>query len=100
LDRQALIALIEETVRGYSLTMGGAGQRLEPDTPLFGPKGVLDSLGLVSVVVELEQALSDRTGREVSLMNDRAMSQTRSPFRTSQTLADYALAQISASGPA
>jgi acyl carrier protein len=97
LDRSELIQLIEQTVRSYSLTMGGVERRLEPDMPLFGPSGALDSLGLVSVVVELEQTLSDRTGREVSLMNDRAMSQTRSPFRTVGSLADYALAQVSES---
>jgi len=98
LDRPALIELIAQTVRSYSLAMGGVERPLDPDMPLFGPSGALDSLGLVSVVVELEQTLSDRIGSEVSLMNDRAMSQTRSPFRTIGSLADYALARISEAG--
>lgn len=94
MDQQALLALIAETVRAYSLTLRDADSPVGPDTPLFGPSGVLDSLGLVSVVVELEQTLTDRLGRNISLMNDRAMSQTRSPFRTVRSLAEYAAAQL------
>lgn len=98
MDQQALLALIAETVRAYSLSMRAVESPVEPDTQLFGPSGVLDSLGLVSVVVELEQALTDRVGRNVSLMNDSAMSQTRSPFRTVRSLAEYAMAQLPDSG--
>ncbi len=98
MDQQALLALIAETVRSYSLTLRAADSPVGPDTQLFGPSGVLDSLGLVSVVVELEQALTDRVGRNVSLMNDRAMSQTRSPFRTVRSLAEYATAQLPDAG--
>jgi acyl carrier protein len=98
MDQQTLLALISETIRAYSLTMTAVDSPVGPDTPLFGPSGVLDSLGLVSVVVELEQKLTDRVGRDISLMNDRAMSQSRSPFRTVRSLAEYAMAQLPDSG--
>jgi hypothetical protein len=65
------------------------GESLGPETCLFGPSGLLDSLGLVSVLVELEQKVADACGRPVSLMDDRAMSETSSPFRTVNSLADY-----------
>ena len=94
MERESLLTLIAETVRDYRHTMAAVDQPVDAETFLFGREGVLDSLGLVSVVVELEQRLSDREGREISLMNDQAMSQTRSPFRTVRSLADYALAQI------
>jgi acyl carrier protein len=100
MDQQALLALIAETVRTYALTMHDGDSPVGPDTQLFGPSGVLDSIGLVSVVVELEQALTDRVGRDVSLMNDRAMSQTRSPFLTVRSLAEYAMDQLPDSGAA
>lgn len=89
MDRQTLVDLIAESVRGYRVAMLGAESSVGPETRLFGGGGVLDSLGLVSVVVELEQKLSDLQGRDVSLMNDRAVSQTNSPFRTVESLADY-----------
>ena len=63
---------------------------LQPDSILFGPGGVLDSLGLVSLVLGLEEALDDQYGVLVTLADERAMSQHRSPFRSVQALADYA----------
>ena len=98
MDQQTLLALIAETVRAYSVTLRAGDSPVGPETQLFGPAGVLDSLGLVSVVVELEQTLTDRWGCSVSLMNDSAMSQTRSPFRTVRSLAEYAAAQLPDSG--
>jgi acyl carrier protein len=98
MDQNSLEDLIAETVRGYRVSMRGADGPIGPDTALFGPDGVLDSIGLVSIVVELEQRLSDREGQEISLMNDRALSRTRSPFRTVRSLAEYAREQLSSGG--
>jgi acyl carrier protein len=90
-----ILGLATETVRGYCLTVRRPEEPITADTELFGPAGLLDSMGLVSVIVELEQKLSDRAGREISLMDDRALSQTRSPFRTVRSLADYAESRMS-----
>ena len=60
------------------------------ETPLLGRDGVLDSLGLVSLVVALEQTVEDAYGVSVSLADERALSERHSPFRTIGTLADYA----------
>ena len=62
---------------------------LSEDTRLFGRDSVLDSTGLVNLVIDLEQRLSDTFGKEISLTDDRAMSQTRSPFRSVGSLIDY-----------
>jgi acyl carrier protein len=56
-------------------------------TRLFG--GALDSVGLVSLIVELEQQIADRDEASLTIADDRAMSQKRSPFRTIGSLADY-----------
>jgi D-alanine--poly(phosphoribitol) ligase subunit 2 len=61
---------------------------------LFGREGVLDSLGLVSFVMAVEQALEDKTGVALTLADEKAMSQRNSPFRTVGTLADYATGLI------
>jgi D-alanine--poly(phosphoribitol) ligase subunit 2 len=61
--------------------------------PLFGSDGVLDSLGLVSFIVAVEQALDEPPGAAVMLADERAVSQRVSPFRTVGTLADYVMAQ-------
>ena len=62
---------------------------LGPDTVLFGAGGLLDSMGLVTLVVDVEQALADRFGLRMTLADDRAMSQRSSPFRSAAALAAY-----------
>lgn len=75
-----------------------AAPEIGPETRLFGRSGVLDSLGLVNVVLEVEQQIGDETGVTISLMDDKAMSQTRSPFRTVSSLAEYVAAQLTDQG--
>ena len=62
---------------------------LEPDSVLFGANGALDSLGLVSLILDIEERIADEYGKTVTLADDRAMSQRNSPFRTATSLADY-----------
>lgn len=59
-----------------------------PESRLFGG-GALDSLGLVRFIVLVEERIQDRTALELTLVSDKAMSRSSSPFRTLQTLADY-----------
>lgn len=63
---------------------------LSADTALFGERGIFDSLGLVSLVVALEAAIEDKYDVSVSLADQRAMSQSKSPFRSIGSLASYA----------
>jgi acyl carrier protein len=95
MNQQAILELVLETVRAYRLAMSAGDEAIEPDTPLFGADGALDSIGLVSVVIEVEQKLSDLSGNDVSLMNDRAMSRSHNPFRTARALSEYAHGQLS-----
>jgi acyl carrier protein len=60
------------------------------ETPLFGRDGILDSVGLVTLVVAVEQAIEDEFGVSVSLADEKAMSQQHSPYRTIGALAAYA----------
>ena len=61
------------------------------DTVLFGEAGALDSLGLVNLIVTVEQNLEEEFGVELALADEKAMSMRNSPFRSVSTLADYAL---------
>jgi acyl carrier protein len=65
------------------------------DTPLFGPEASLDSLSLVSVIVDVEAGVADELGRTVSLTDDRAMSRAVSPFSDAQALTDYIVELLS-----
>ena len=69
---------------------------LTEDTELFGPNGVLDSMGLGSLVVAVEQAVEENYDVRISLADEKALSQHHSPYRTMATLAEYAAAEIQA----
>lgn len=58
------------------------------DTALYGTDGHLDSMALVAFLIDIEEALLD-CELQISLSDERAMSQTRSPFRNVETLTDY-----------
>ncbi len=62
---------------------------LSEDTVIVGNNAVLDSLGVVSLIVEVEGRLDMEHEISVTLASDRAMSQRSSPFRTVGVLADY-----------
>jgi acyl carrier protein len=67
---------------------------LAAETKLFGPEASLDSLSLVSVIVDVESGVADELGREVSLTDDEAMSQPISPFSDVNALANYIVKQL------
>ena len=58
-------------------------------TVLYGPASDLDSMGLVTLLLEVEQRIEEQLDVTVRLMDEKAMSQKHSPFRTVQSLADY-----------
>ena len=65
-----------------------------PATSLFGSNATLDSLALVSVIVDVEGDVSSALGRSISLTDDRAMSQEISPFDDVQTLLNYIMTLV------
>ncbi len=60
-----------------------------PATPLYGPKSPLDSLNLVNLIADIEGQLGETFEQDIVLADERAMSQTRSPFRTVSSLTEY-----------
>jgi hypothetical protein len=76
-----VVAMIVETLPP------GANER----SIIFGSGGMLDSLGLVSFLADLEHKLSEEFDRTVVIASERAMSQIRSPFRDVSGLAAYVI---------
>jgi len=72
---------------------------LDQDTRLIGSAAVVDSMGLVTAIVEIEQRLQEELGVTVMLADEQAWSQRNSPFRTVGSLADHIL-QLAAGKPA
>lgn len=58
-------------------------------TPLFGPESVLDSLGLVTLILSIEEMIEEEMGVAITLVSEKAMSARRSPFATVGSLAEF-----------
>jgi acyl carrier protein len=88
-EREKIISLILECLGDLpgasSIPNGG----LREDLPLLGPGSVLDSIGLVTLIVDVEQRLAVEHDISVTLANESAMSRRQSPFRTVGSFADY-----------
>ena len=65
-------------------------QRLEKSNGavLFDRLGNLDSMGLVSLVVAVEQKIEEEFGIMIVLTDEKVMSQKYSPFRNVKTLSN------------
>jgi len=55
----------------------------------LGSSSKLDSLGLINIIVAVENNIENEFDTTITLADERAMSQENSPFRTVGSLADY-----------
>lgn len=58
-------------------------------TVLMGAAGGLDSLGMVNLIVAIEQKIEEEFGVTLNLADDGAMSLTDNPFATVASLAGH-----------
>jgi hypothetical protein len=69
-------------------------ERADEHTRLFGEASALDSIGLVTLIADLEEDVRQATGRDVVLADEKAMSRLTSPFRRAGLLADHLVATL------
>jgi acyl carrier protein len=63
------------------------------DTPLIGSSRILDSLGLVNLIVDIETTFLDED-IEISLASESAMSSRISPYRSVGSLCNFIAKQL------
>lgn len=60
----------------------------EPDVVLAGDEGLLDSLALTTLILSLENRLREKTGEDVSLMQEGDLDALTQQFRTPLAIAE------------
>ena len=67
------------------------GQSLEksPSTVLLGESGKLESIDLVNILVATEENIEEAFGIPISITDERAVSETNSPFTTIESLCGF-----------
>ncbi len=92
LTQESILAIIFQALTNLNTERDGANQvPVGIDTILFGGSSLLDSLALVSVIADVEMAVSDAMGEAISLTDDQALNQEISPFTDVRTLSAYIL---------
>jgi len=87
--KDSIESIVLDAVRTLNLGRDADHQlEVSRTAPLYGKNSALDSLGLVALLIEIEEALRD-VGIEVSLSDERAMSLRHNPFRDVPSLVDY-----------
>lgn len=92
IDRENIVNLLLSTLEAHFDEINeSVDLSVREDIKLFGGDGLLDSIGLVSYVVEVEEKLEDEYDISVVLADEKAMSRRTSPFARISYLADYIL---------
>ena len=82
---ELVLKCLEDVIRQDGTEM----PELDDSVHLIGNNSLLDSLGLVRLIVDVEQRLESEHSTSLTLADERAMSQKHSPFRSVSALAEY-----------
>jgi acyl carrier protein len=86
MDRSEVLNIIYEAL---DLVLDGKKYELDESFVLFGNGAIIDSLDLVSVIVDVESEIGDIADKAIALTDDRALSQEVSPFDSVKNLTNY-----------
>lgn len=94
-NAENIVALIFEAFDETN-AMLPSEQQLEKseNTALFGPMSPLDSLGLITMIVSIEQKVDEKYGASIVLAEDGDLFQPDSPLRSVTALAEYISTQL------
>ncbi len=93
MDKLQIYEIIVKSIENYLCEMGGGKINIDKNTPLIGNAKLLDSMGLVNVLVDIETAFLDED-IEISLTSEMAMSCRISPFRSVGSLCNFIARQL------
>ena len=94
MDRAIAVDIVKACLKEGLEQAGTPVERIDEDTVIVGPSAVLDSIGVVSLIVDIEQRLQMDHDVAVTLANEKAMSQKNSPFRTVGVLSTHVIESI------
>lgn len=93
--RDTVVAILHDAIEATNQQLPAA-QRLQPSPALalVGPGSSVDSLTLISLVVETEERLQASFGTEILLGDMIGLPQEENPFRSLDALADALASRI------
>ena len=90
MNKTETVELVLEAVKEY---IDDEKVLVDETAILLGNNAIVDSIGLVNLIVDVESALADKD-IEITLTSEDAMSRRKSPFRSVEALSDYIIELI------
>lgn len=92
MDKEKINEIVINTLKDYC-EANDIQVEINKDTALIGSNKILDSMGLVNTIVDIETAFLDEDV-EISLTSEAAMSGRISPFRSVGSLCNFIARQL------
>jgi acyl carrier protein len=94
-ERERVYALVAAAITELNQQLPpGARAGTEPESALFGADGPLDSLGLVNLIVGVEEKISQAYGHAPNLADEALLNTAESPFGCVAALVDYVVGTL------
>ena len=95
LDKSRCLEMVYETIDEINENLEDQRKLVKsPQTQLFGCSANLDSIGIVTFIVMLEQNIADKYGYLITLADEKALSRLKSPFLTVESLTEYIVEKL------
>lgn len=86
--RDSIVDLLHRAIDAVNAQLPSARKLAKsPDFPLVGPDSTVESLTLMSLIVDAEERIHDETGVELMLADGIGLPLEHNPFRTLDSLA-------------
>jgi acyl carrier protein len=85
-----ILLIIYEAIDDLNLDLNDE-EKIEKSesTEIFGSNSRIDSMGLVNLITVIEEKLEEKTGKFISIADEKAMSLSSSPFKNVLSLKNY-----------
>lgn len=93
MNRKKIENIIIEAVKDY-FKEENIHAKVDLNTELTGEGSELDSVGIVTVIVGIEENIEDEFELQIILADDRAISHEHSPFKTVTSLANHIMSLV------
>ena len=94
-NKQQILDAIYGAIDEVNAAQGSENQiAKDAKSVLFGQGGKLDSLGLLTFVLQVEQRVQSAGHPSFTLTDEKSMADTPTAFRTVDTLADYVVGRL------
>jgi acyl carrier protein len=96
-DQTEVMNLVTASIRATLDAKGMDGAMtysVTPETKILGSNSDLDSLDLINLLMKIEEVVRERTGKEISLVDENSLSGPASPFLNAGTLTTHVLQKV------